>query len=142
MVDKNNKSYMSLALWFTIEATQIRVVKWKKNMSYVNIQEKSTIALELELKSTQHALGWIGNCRIESLLTCILAVDEEILVVVLVVAAAESSGCAHLEDVRVGSLIVQAVQTTIKSLDRFIIQNEMEHIALLTHQIQQPIPKL
>lgn len=44
---------------------------------------------------------------------CILAVDEEILVVVLVVAAAESSGCAHLEDVRVGSLIVQAVQTDL-----------------------------
>jgi hypothetical protein len=59
------------------------------------------------------------------LLTCILAVDEEILVVVLVavlvVAAAESSGCVHLGDVREGSLIVQAVQTAIKSVDRFII---------------------
>ena len=75
----------------------------------------------MELKSTQRALGWIGNCCIESLLTCILAVDAEILVVVLVVAAAESSCCDHLGDVREGSLIVQAVQTAIKSLNRFII---------------------
>ena len=82
----------------------------------------------MKLKSTQRALGWIGNCRIESLLTCILAVDAEILVVVLVVAAAESSDCVHLGDVREGSLIVQAVQTAIKSLDRFIIYNYMEHI--------------
>ena len=86
----------------TIEATQIKVVKWKSK--YVVFKK-----------------NWIGNCRHESLLTCILAVDAEILVVVLVVAAAESSGCAHLGDVRVGSLIVQAVQTAIKSLDRFII---------------------
>ena len=105
----------------TIEATQIKVVKWKSK--YVVFKKNSTINLELELKSTQRAFAWIGNCRHESLLTCILAVDAEILVVVLVVAAAESSGCAHLGDVRVGSLIVQAVQTVIKSLDRFIIYN-------------------
>ena len=106
----------------TIEATQIKVVKWKsKYVVCVIFKKNTTINLELELKSTQRALAWIGNCRHESLLTCILAVDAEILVVVLVVAAAESSGCAHLGDVRVGSLIVQAVQTAIKSLDRFII---------------------
>ena len=39
--------------------------------------------------------------------TCIPAVDEEIL------AAVESSGCDHPGDVRVGSPIVQAVQTTV-----------------------------
>ena len=56
------------------------------------------------------------------ILTYILVVDAEIRLVVALVAAAESSGCAHLGDVRVGSRIVQAVQTAIMSVDGFSLK--------------------
>ena len=107
---------MLFAFEFTIEATQIKVVKW--NICHMCEYLRKIRRSPWSWNSNQLSAHW--DCRIESLLTCILAVDAEILAAVLVVAAAESSGCAHLGDVREGSLIVQAVQTAIKSLDRFI----------------------